>query len=327
MSEALPPHERFGYLAYLRQIERGAQDRPRIGRNRTLRQESVRIGQDPYLAFPDTDLSDIGERAGRPEIRNRIIGFFGPQGALPLNTTEEVGRWVDRGDRGFARFTDIFATRFQQLFFRVWSDARAITQFDHARDDRFSDYINALIGTGTKAFQARGALPDINKTALAPLALGRVKSARRLRQMLRLDLDVRIDVTEHVLSWMELEPDGTCRLGQRGCTLGQNSYLGGRVTTVNEKIALTIRARNLAEYRAYLPGGQLHDRLRDIVRWYLGKTFDVDIVLSLPGDQMPGAKLGKTVELGWLGRLPPRAAPRDEIVDGARYALIAAGIN
>lgn len=327
MTEAPPPHERFGYLAYLRQVERAAQDRPRIGRNRTLRQESVRIGQDPFLAFPATDLSEMGERAGRPEIRNRIIGFFGPHGALPLNTTEEVGRWVDRGDRGFVRFTDIFATRFQQLFFRAWSDARAISQFDHPRDDRFSDYINALIGMGTKAFQARDALPDINKTALAPLALGRVKSARRLRQMLQLDLDARIDVTEHVLSWMELEPDATNRLGQRGCVLGQNSYLGGRVATVNEKLAMTIRARNLDEYRAYLPGGRLHDRLRDIVRWYLGKSFDVDILLSLPGDQMPGAELGRTVELGWLGRLPPREARPDEIVDGARYALIAAGIR
>ncbi|MFV0303744.1 MAG: type VI secretion system baseplate subunit TssG, partial [Paracoccus sp. (in: a-proteobacteria)] len=297
------------------------------GRNRTLRQEAVRIGQDPFLAFPETDLSEIGERGGRPEIRNRIIGFFGPHGALPLNTTEEVGRWVDRGDRGFVRFTDIFATRFQQLFFRVWSDARAITQFDHERDDRFSDYINALIGMGTAAFQARDALPDINKTALAPLALGRVKSARRLRQMLQLDLGARIEVTEHVLNWMELEPDATSRLGQRGCTLGQNSYLGARVATVNEKLAMTIRARDLDEYRAYLPGGRRHNRLRDIVRWYLGKSFDVDVSLSLPAEQMPGADLGQTVELGWLGRLKPRETQPDEIVDGARYALIAAGIG
>jgi len=49
--------EGFGYLALLRLLERRAGDRPRIGESRRIRDEYVRMGQDPFLAFPDNELT------------------------------------------------------------------------------------------------------------------------------------------------------------------------------------------------------------------------------------------------------------------------------
>ena len=142
MTEQAP--ETYGFLAFMRVMERRGRGKPRIGKNATLREETVTVGQDPSLAFPESDISEITLDGKRPQIRNNILGFFGPQGALPLNTTEEVKRWVDRGDRAFVSFTDLFATRFLQLFFRSWSDVRAITQFDHETGDRFRLYLAAF---------------------------------------------------------------------------------------------------------------------------------------------------------------------------------------
>ena len=71
---------------------------------------------------------------------------FGPQGALPLNTTEEVLRWQTEGENGFVRFTDILSARFYQLFFRAWSDAHAISQHDRPDEDRFGTYVAAVAG-------------------------------------------------------------------------------------------------------------------------------------------------------------------------------------
>lgn len=311
--------DKYGYLALMRVMERRAKGRPRIGKNTTLKEEIVSIGQDPSLAFPVSDISDISTD-NRPEVRNNILGFYGPQGALPLNTTEEVKRWLDRGDRAFIGFTDIFATRFLQLFFRSWSDVRAITQFDHDGSDRFRNYIGALMGMGTPAFHGRDVLPDINKIYLAPLAMGRVRSPRRLEQMIEIDLcaDVRID--EHMLSWMVLEPDNTNRLGQIGSTLGRNMYVGARVPTVNDKIRITVRTRSLREYRDFLPGGALHARLHALVRWYVGRSVDVDVALAIPAHEMPAAVLGKSTELGWLASLAP-PANRTGLVPGASYSL------
>ncbi len=313
------PPDQYGFLALMRVMERRAKGRPRIGKNTTLKEEVVTIGQDPSLAFPESDLSHV-TTGNRPELRNNILGFFGPQGALPLNTTEEVKRWLDRGDRAFIAFTDVFATRFLQLFFRSWSDVRAITQFDHETGDRFRDYLGALMGMGSPAFHNRDLLPDINKIYLAPLAMGRVRSPKRLEQMIGIDLGADVKIDEHMLSWMVLEADNTNRLGQIGSTLGRDMYVGARVPTVNDKIRITLRTRSIREYRDFLPGGALHARLHALVRWYVGRSVDVDVALSIPADEMPAAVLGKSTELGWVASLAP-PANRTGLIPGASYAL------
>ncbi|MFM2388918.1 MAG: hypothetical protein RLZZ437_473 [Pseudomonadota bacterium] len=309
----------YGFLALLRLMERKSRGKPRIGKNTTLKEEALTIGQDPSLSFPTHDVSAI-ETGARPVVRNNILGFYGPQGALPLNTTEEVRRWLDKGDKAFVAFTDVFATRYLQLFYRAWSDARAITQFDHEDGDRFRHYVGSLIGMGTDGFQGRDVFPDINKVYLAPLVIGRVHSPKKLEQMLEIDLRADVHIEEHCLSYMVLEPNDRNRLGQSGSTLGRDMYLGARVPTVNDKIRLNLRTRNLKEYRDFLPGGALHARMQAIVRWYLGRSVDVDVQLSLPADQMPAAVLGKTTELGWLASLAPPANRRG-LVPGASYAL------
>ena len=314
---------KIGYLAFLRRQERLAGDKPRIGENATIKQEIVRIGQDPFMAFPLSEISRIEVRPnGTPSVRNNVIGFFGPHGALPLNLTEEAMRWVAEGDMAFVEFTDIFATRFQQLFYRAWSNARAITQFDHPDGDRFAVYLGALVGIGNPANRGRDDLPDINRLALAPLALGRIKSPVRLQQMLRQDLGSDVRVEEHVPTWIVFEPDTLNALGQNGSTMGRDMFLGGRVQSVDEKVRLHVRTKSLKEYRSFLPGGQSYGRMRDIVHWYLGDAYEVDVSLTLPADQVQPAVIGKSAELGWMAALEPaEPRPPDQQVQGATYPL------
>jgi len=323
MSDTSQQQPDVGFLAFLRKQERLAGDNPRIGENTTLKQEIVTIGQDPFMAFAVSDMSRIttGPR-GRPEVRNQIIGYFGPHGALPLNVTEEALRWANEGDMVFVKFTDIFATRFQQLYYRAWANARAITSFDHPTGDRFGDYVGALVGIGTPANKGRDDLEDINKLALAALASGRVKSPVRLRQMLRQDLGAQVEVEEHIPTWIRFEPDARNALGMQGSTLGRDMFIGARVQSVDEKIRLHVRTGTLAEYRRFLPGGDSHGRMRNIVFWYLGNSVEVDVSLTLPADQMPPAQLGATAELGWMAALEPRDPPPPrQHVQGATYPL------
>ncbi|WP_373634951.1 type VI secretion system baseplate subunit TssG [Yoonia sp. SS1-5] len=312
-----------GYLALLRKLERESTGKPRIGKNTTLSEEVATIGQDPFLAFPASDMSDIRkDKAGRPDLRNQIIGFFGPHGALPLNTTEEVLRWAKSGDLAFVKFTDLFATRFQQLFFRAWSDARAITQFDHEDDDSFSRYVGALIGIGTPAWKDRGVLSDTKRYSMVSLGMGRVKSPVRLRQMLRYDLGADITLDEHAPTWIMFEADGLNRLGMQGSTIGRDCFLGSRAQSVNEKIVIRIKAKTLDEYRDFLPGGMSHTRMRDIVGGYLGRTFEVAVSLSLPSDEFEPAIVGKSAELGWMATLSPNPEPPPgTYLPGATYTL------
>lgn len=315
---------RFGFLAILREMERTYPDKPRIGQNAVIKDEVVSLGQDPFMEFPAANITEFVERGGKPpRLNSKFLGFYGPQGALPLNTTAEVAGWLNARDPSFARFTDIFAGRYLQLFYRAWADARAITQFDHPRGDRFQAYIGSLAGLGTPAFQNRDHIPDVAKLPLVALFSGRIKSAVRLRQMLHLLLNVDITIEEHVPSWMTFELQDLTRVGVASSRLGQNVHLGSRVPAVNEKICINVRTESLEQYRSYLPGGDAFTRLTDIVVWYLGVSIEVDVSLSLPADQIPAAQLGQQTALGWTGWIKPEKPKDDEprrYVRAARFS-------
>ena len=104
--------------------------------------------------------------------------------------------WSNGRDPSFARFTDIFSNRFLQLFFRAWADARPIAQHDRPDRDRFFRYVGAFAGIGVDSLAERDSLPDISKLPFAGLVSSGVKSASRLRQLVRGVFNVDADVEE-----------------------------------------------------------------------------------------------------------------------------------
>lgn len=313
-----------GLFASLRKLERRHPDKPRIGRSRRMADEYLEIGQDPHLSFPASDLAAYEDTEdGGARIRAQALGFYGPFGALPLNVTEEVLQWSDAGDDAFVRFTDLLSARFVQLFFRAWSDSHAITQFDHPEGDRFRSFLLALSGVGTPGFNTHQSSADALRPSMVPLHAGRIRSPVRLRQMVENLLDAHVHVTEHVPTWLDFEDADRAALGQRG-SVGRDLFVGRRLQTANDRITLSIRAKSYRDYRRYLPGGESHNALADTVFWYLGKTMEVGVELSLPTHQVPAAKLGTSIELGWMAAIKPpapTAKTSEEFVTVARFTL------
>lgn len=313
--------EAFGFLAIMRYLERHAGKKPRFGRSLRIREELAQLGQDPFLTFPDNDLSEVTLEGTRPRIRPYFLGFYGPHGALPLNYTEEILQWFEQEDTSFVDFTDIFATRFIQLFYRAWADARAIAQFDHPTDDRFQKYLLSLAGLGTPAFLEQSETGDTVRLRTIALMTGRVKSPIRLRQMLQLHLSADVEIEEMVPGWMEFEPDSLSRLGMQGSMLGQSIHLGNRIQSIGEKIRIHIHTNTIAAYRRFLPGGPDYMHLRMLVLSYLGVAFDVDVALWLPQPEVEATQLGSSGELGWMACIAPQVEG-DEYVRGTNYRLV-----
>ena len=316
-----------GFLALLRRLERESPNRPRIGRSARLAEEIVDLGQDPRLEFAESEFrrepgaEDLPrDSKGRIALRPQFLGMFGPFGALPLNTTEEVQRWQNEGQDGFTKFADIFTSRFLQLFFRAWSDSRAISQHDRPDEDRFARYIAAVSGTGSPAFTHHDDFPDIARLPMVSIFGGRVRSAVRLRQMIARYFGLNVEVEEHVPSWLEFESDELSGLGEGGA-LGQNTYLGSRVRSVSEKICLHLDLPDADRYRRFLPGAEEHRMLTNLVYWYLGRTYEVELALRLPPSKIPAATLGKTVAVGWLAALSPPRGTDDKPVEVARFQI------
>lgn len=304
---------RFDLFTVLRELERSAPDKPRIGDSRVPAEDIVVLGQDPFLEFPDSNLSGYEERQGRaPLLKTRFLGFFGPQGALPLASTVEAHGWAMQHDPSFARFTDIVASRFRQLFFRAWADARPIAQHERPAADRFLRYVGSIAGIGSEAYIGRGPVHDIAKAGFAGLVGSRVKSAVRLRQMLEHFFRTKVEIVERVGSWLVFEPGDRMALGASGSSLGQDTFVGTRVHSINEKFRIRISAESLEQYRDLLPGGKLSRQLIDLVIFHIGHRFEFDVELGLRVEHAPAVRLGQSGELGWTSWVAPARPGKGE---------------
>ena len=287
-------------LAVLRRIERSFPDRPRIGDSASRREDGVTLGQNPYLDFPASTIA-AADRDGADRLRLfvRFLGMFGPQGALPLATTDEAHGWLLERDDAFPRLLDIVHHRFLQLFYRAWADARPIAQHEHSAADRFESYVGAAVGLGSPVLRGLDTVPDIGKIAFAGVLAPAARSGSRLRNAVAGLLGVEVEVEEFVGTFLEFEPSDRSRLGGVNARLGQDLLIGKSVFSVEDRIRLCIYAANLAEYERLLPGSERCQMLADIVFFYLGDELDWDVELALPVAAVEPLRLGGFGRLGY----------------------------
>ena len=245
---------RFDFFAMMRQLERSFPDRPRIGDSASLREEFVSLGQDPFMDFPASNLTRVEQTAsGRVRVHVKFLGLLGPQGALPLATTEEAHAWSLMRNDAFPRFLDLFNHRFLQLFYRAWADARPIVQHDRPDADRFITYIGAMIGVGSPPYRDLDMVADAAKLAFAGLISPQAKSASRLRALIGGLFGVGVEVEQFVGTRLIIEANERSRLGASNSSLGADTVLGAAVYSVRDKIRIRIYTRSLADYMRFLP--------------------------------------------------------------------------
>jgi type VI secretion system protein ImpH len=312
---------RFDFYNVLRRVERSYPNRPRIGQSAARRDEYVVLGQDPFMDFPASTLSKVDHDAlGRLRVCVKFLGLLGPQGALPLATTEEAYGWWLTRDEAFPRFLDIINHRFIQLFYRAWADARPVAQFDRPNTDRFQAYIGSVIGIGTPIHRDLDAVPDQAKMAYAGLIGAQTKSGSRLRSFISGLFGLEVDVEEFVGVYLPLDPGDLTLIGQQGSRLGLDTLMGGSVFSLEDKFRLRLHVKSLAEYESFLPNGRRCRELADAVFFYVGDQLDWDMELAIPAGAVEPMMLGRSGRLGWTSWMSPRwdAAQGSERTD-ARF--------
>jgi type VI secretion system protein ImpH len=315
---------RFDLLAVLRRLERENPAKPRIGDARKLADEFVTIGQNPYFEFPDSNIEEATvDETGHVRLKARFLGMFGPQGALPLTTTEEAYGWLRERDDAFARFVDIFQRRFLALFFRAWSDAHPASQNDRPDEDRFRVYIGAMIGIGASAFRDADSIPDFAKLPYAGLLAPRVKSASRLRSFLSSFLRTRVEIEEFVGAWLAFDASERTSVGARNSRLGIDCIAGASMYTVDDKFRVRIYVRDIEHFKRFLPGSQFALEIADAIFLYVGNEYDWDMELAIPAGEITPVRLGESVQLGWTSWMAPNWSKTDETIrTDARFHVV-----
>ncbi len=260
----------------------------------------------------------------RPRLVQQFFGLFGPNGPLPLHLTEFAReRLLHFRDPSLIRFLDLLHHRPLSLFYRAWAQAQPTVCLDRPDDDRFANYVGSLLGMGTPALRNRDASGDHIKLFFAGFMSRQVKTAEGLRSILSGFFRFPVRIIEFSGHWLRLPEDDLSRLGApRACAqLGRGAVLGNKVWDRQHRIQIAFGPLNYAQYDSLLPGGSALKRLVPLVRQYLGFEYDWDVRLSLAGENIPRARLGRHTRLGWsswVGSRPKTQAAENLVLDVER---------
>ena len=317
------PH-RHDFFHTLRLIETLHPGMPRLGTARRPVDEPVRMGQAADLSFAPSSLSkvDPADRSGKPRIEVRFFGLFGPNGPLPLHMTAYAReRRMHKGDETFGRFADWFHHRLLLLFYRAWAQAQPAVSMDRPGEDRFADYVGALLGTGGPEWRERDAAPDHARLAFSGLLARQVRNADGLAQLLSGFLGMKVRIEQFTGRWMPLPEAERSRIGRRGASrrlstsqLGASAVLGSAVFDRQHHFRIHIGPVSLPAFEALLPVGTALPALQALVQQYVGLEFGWDLRLVLNPSERPACRPGQQGRLGWTTWL---GAPRN----GAAPAL------
>jgi len=296
----------------LRSVDALHREHPRLGRAPRPRLEAVRTGQLPSLKFPPTTVAEVEPgREGLPA-RLRILsyGLFGANGPMPIALTEYLHeRETQYGDKTLSAFADIFQHRFILMFFRAWADAQPTVSLDKPVADRFTDYIASLLGYGLDGQRARDSVPDHARWYQSSHLARPTRNPEGLAQILAEFFRTSVRMVEYTGKWLPLEAEQRTRLGQRGpgAQLGVGAVAGAALWDRQHHFTLRIGPMSRQDYESLLPGGARLIQLRDWVRTYVGREFAWDATLILRAEEVPRARLGPGLRLGWttwLGAQP-----------------------
>jgi type VI secretion system protein ImpH len=302
----------FHFYHALRALEAAHPHLPRFGTSRRLRDDPVRLGQEPTLAFAPSTLASFRRDGAVPRLDAYLFGVFGPNGPLPLHLTE-YARERERNyrDGALRRFADLFHHRLIQLFYRAWANAQPVTHADRPDDDRFALYVGALEGMALEGLRDRDRLPDTARLHWVGLFAMPTGSAEGLERMLGGFFGLPVTIEPCVGHWIHVPPEGISQLGFRACRLGDTAMLGERVWDCAGKFRVVVGPVGYAAFERFLPGRESLARVDSVVRFWTGGALWWDLQVVLKRDEVPGTRLNGRSGLGWNTWLLGAPATRD----------------
>jgi type VI secretion system protein ImpH len=313
--------EKYDFFALLRAIECACSDSMRLGEATRPADETIRLGQEASLAFPPSSLAYVEpSKEGRPpRIGVHFLGVFGPNGPLPLHLTEYARERIrNAGDPTLCRFLDIFHHRILTLFYRAWAITQPTVSRDRPRSDRFMTYVGSLLGVGSPAVRDRDAFPDSVKFYFAGRLAYQARNAEGLKAMVSEYLGLPTDLEEFIGEWTPLQQEERWRITRtaRAGALGVSTILGARAWQRQTKFRLVFGPLKEADFQSMLPGSPRLNRLKALVRNYVGDSLTWDLRLFLDKRVSQPFRLDRITRLGWTSWLGhcPEGEGREDLI-------------
>ena len=317
----------FNFFRAVRLLESHFRASPRIGTSQRLKDDWIRFGQKPSLAFAPSSVEHFEPPgAGAARMFVQFMGMLGPNGPLPVHVTEFIlGRIISSKDRTQARFLDIFNHRFISLFYRAWAAAQKSVDYDRPEESRFAAYIGSLFGVGMPSLLKRDSVPDRAKLYFSGRLACQTRNAEGLQAIVEGFFGIRTVIEEFSGFWMRIPEANQCRLGESPSTgsIGINAIAGTRKYETQLKFRIRMGPMKLRDLERLLPGGDSFKRLKAWVLNYVGYELKWDVQCVVEAKEAPSACLGQSGRLGlscWTKSKELEKDAEDPIFDPENYA-------
>jgi type VI secretion system protein ImpH len=308
---------KYDFFRAVRLLECAHRQRPRMGESLHPKDDPVRFGQRPSLAFASSTLASYEPPNGEREAARLLINFtglLGPNGPMPLHLTEHArDRQRNAHDVTLVRFLDVFHHRMISLFYRAWADGEKAVDFDRPENSRFADYLGSFFGLGMDSLRNRDEAPDWTKIYFSGRLSPHIRNPEGLEAILIEDFGIPTKVQTFQGQWMRLPTESLCKLGASpdSGTLGRTAIVGEKFWAGQLKFRLRLGAMRWKDYQRLLPTGTAWRRLQAWVRNYIGREFFWEAQLVLMASEAPSIALGRTGQLGWSTWLKSKPFQRD----------------
>ena len=276
-------------------------------------------------SLPPAD-SDESDGTPVPEMAVTFLGLVGTGGVLPWHYTQLLIDTVRAKDLGLRDFLDLFNHRLVAQFYRAWAKCHFYVGYEaslrgNGETDRFSQMLFGLVGLGTPGLRRRQSISDDVLLHYSGHFAHRPRSAAALGQIISDLFRVPTEIEQFRGQWMPLSARDRTQLRRgRNNALGVTAIAGSRVWGIEHKFRVRLRVNRYEKFREFMPTGSAHRSFADVVRSFVGPTYDFDLQLVLPGTEVPPCRLGATagIQLGWNAWMFSRPVGRD--VDDAVFA-------
>lgn len=269
-------------------------------------------------ALTQTQIARQAKGPNQPELSVALMGLTGPSGVLPQGYSEILAKSLRERSVAMRDFFDIFNHRAIALFYRAWIKYRLPFSFERNAgrgDDGMTQMVAGLVGLGTPRTRRRHDAADEAILHYAGLFAHSPRSIVGLESMLSDYLDRKVVAEQFCGQWLMLPAEVQSRLaGPAGtpidgynCQLGVSAVAGIRVWDAQSTIRLCIGPLEGKMFEDLLPGGSAFNRLRDLVKMYLGLEYSCLLQLTIDHTAIPALRLDGSARLGlngWLTSMP-----------------------
>lgn len=306
MNVTVPQGRYRSFFQTVRAAERSQPGAAPIGQLGPAAQEFVWFRHDPSFSFATDDVSNVVREQDRVTITTTFLGLTGTTTPLAIAFAESVIQAKDAEREALTAFYDLFHHRITSFIYRAWVKYRPMAQFQGEGQDPFTRRALALIGVDPSAPIAQGALPPFVQLALAPVLVGRVRSARALEQVLkRVFPDTPMKIECFIERRVVLSDSERTKLGLVKTTIGEDFTIGRSVRDRTGRFRVVVGPIDQDASKRFFPGGQDFPKLRGVVEHFTRGVLEAEMEVELDESASPRFRLGAAVggRLGETSRI------------------------